>query len=430
MSGGRYRGPKGTYDVLPGGQGQAREPHERPEMWAWIESIARETFARYNYREVRTPVFEEADLFVRSVGESSDIVRKEMFTFTDRGGRELSLRPEGTAGVVRAYVEHSMDRLARPVKLWYTGPMFRYERQQKGRYRQHSQIGAEVLGSKDPLVDVEAMALLYAIHQAAGVREEVIHLNNLGDIETRKRYVPELKGYLEKHRSDLDPDSVARLETNPLRTFDSKDKNTLALLAEAPKLAEYLTDDAREHFEAVTGGLDALRIPHEVDAGLVRGFDYYTLTVFEAKSYALGAQDAVGGGGRYNDLVRDIGGPDVPGIGFGSGVERILLAADAPDLTPNLDVYFITPSPEARAVALKLAEELRYAGISCDLDYAGRGAKAQFKQADRTGARFSVVIGADELAGSSCKVRDMKGGEEATVSISGGASEILKAVSG
>lgn len=430
MSGAKYRGPKGTYDVLPGGQGQAREPHERPEMWAWIEAIARATFARYNYREVRTPVFEEADLFVRSVGESSDIVRKEMFTFTDRGGRELSLRPEGTAGVVRAYVEHSMDRLARPVKLWYTGPMFRYERQQKGRYRQHNQIGAEVLGSEDPLVDVEAMALLYDIHQQAGVREEVVHINNLGDIETRKRYVPELKAYLEKHRADLDPDSVSRLDTNPLRTFDSKDESTQALLAEAPKLSEYLTDGAREHFTAVTGGLDTLGIPHEVDAGLVRGFDYYTLTVFEAKSYALGAQDAVGGGGRYNDLVKDIGGPDVPGIGFGSGVERILLAADAPDLTPDLDVFFVTLSPEARTVALKLAGELRSSGLSCDLDYGGRGAKAQFRQADRAGAGFSVVIGPDELADNSCKVRDMQGGEEAAVSLSSGASELLRAVSG
>ncbi|WP_119067850.1 histidine--tRNA ligase [Rubrobacter indicoceani] len=428
MSQSKYRGPKGTYDVLPGDAGTKREPHERPEMWAWIEAIARKTFARYNYREVRTPVFEEADLFVRSVGESSDIVRKEMFTFTDRGGRELSLRPEGTAGVVRAYVERSMDRMARPVKLWYTGPMFRYERQQKGRYRQHSQIGAEILGSADPLVDVEAMALLYDIHRQAGVREEVIHVNNLGDLETRERYVPELKAYLEKHRPDLDPDSVARLDTNPLRTFDSKDANTQALLEDAPKLEEYQTDDARTHFSAVTSGLDALGIPYRVDPALVRGFDYYTLTVFEAKSYALGAQDAVGGGGRYNDLVRDIGGPDMPGIGFGSGVERILLAASAPDLTPELDVYFVTLAPEARNVALKLAAELRSSGLSCDLDYLGRSAKAQFKQADRTGARFSVVIGADELAGNSCKVRDMQGGGEAAVPLSGG--EVLKAVSG
>lgn len=428
MSQKRYRGPKGTYDVLPGDAGTSREPHERPEMWAWIESIARATFTRYNYREVRTPVFEEADLFIRSVGESSDIVRKEMFTFTDRGGRELSLRPEGTAGVVRAYVESSMDRMAQPVKLWYTGPMFRYERQQKGRYRQHNQIGAEILGSRDPLVDAEAMALLYDIHQQAGVREEVIHVNNLGDIETRNRYIPELKDYLEKHRADLDPDSVARLDTNPLRTFDSKDANTQELLKDAPKLDDFQTDDSRQHFDAVTSALDSLGIPYRIDPALVRGFDYYTLTVFEAKSYALGAQDAVGGGGRYNDLVRDIGGPDMPGIGFGSGVERILLAATAPDLAPELDMYFVTLAPEARNVALKLAGELRSSGLSCDLDYGGRSGKSQFKQADRTGARFTVVIGADELAANSCKVRDMRKGEEKTVPLDG--AEVLKAISG
>lgn len=399
-------------------------------MWAWIEAIAREAFARYNYREVRTPIFEEADLYVRSVGESSDIVRKEMFTFTDRAGRELSLRPEGTAGVVRAYVEHSLDRLAQPVKLWYSGPMFRYERQQKGRYRQHNQIGAEVLGSSDPLVDVEAMALLYSIHQAAGVCEEVIHVNNLGDLETRERYVPELKGFLEKHRAELDPDSVARLDTNPLRTFDSKDRNTQALLAEAPRLDEYLTDEAREHFDAVEAGLDALGIPYVVDGALVRGFDYYTLTVFEAKSGALGAQDAVGGGGRYNGLVREIGGPDIPGIGFGSGVERILLAASGPSADPALDVFFVTLSPEARLEAFRLAGSLRAAGLRCDLDYAGRGAKAQFRQADRTGARFAAVLGDDELREGSVKLREMSSGEERAVPLAGGVKAVLEAVSG
>ncbi|HEX2729448.1 MAG TPA: ATP phosphoribosyltransferase regulatory subunit, partial [Rubrobacteraceae bacterium] len=230
MSGTSYRGPKGTYDVYPGG----REPHERPELWAFVEGVARERFRRYNYQEMRLPVFEEAQLFIRSVGEASDIVRKEMFLFQDKAGRDLALRPEGTAGAVRAYVEHNLFKQAQPLKLWYYGPMFRHERQQKGRYRQHTQLGVEVLGSSDPLVDVEVISLLYDLHQAIGVREEVVYLNNLGDLETRRAYVPELRAFLEENRAELDPDSVARLETNPLRTFDSKDPNTQSLLNEAP----------------------------------------------------------------------------------------------------------------------------------------------------------------------------------------------------
>ncbi len=297
-----YRRPKGTYDVYPGDPSR-QEPHERPDLWDRIYELARGLFRRYGYTEVRTPIFEEAELFVRSTGETSDIVRKEMFFFRDKGGRELALRPEGTAGVVRAYVEHGMYKLAQPVKMWYFGPMFRHERQQKGRYRQHTQIGAEVLGSDDPLVDVEVIALLYAIHRSAGVREEVIHLNNLGDAETRRRYIPELRAFLERHRSELDPDSVARIGTNPLRTFDSKDPNTQAVLREAPLIGEYLSEEAAAYLRAVREGLEALGIPHTLDERLVRGLDYYTSTVFEAKSPLLGAQDTVGAGGRYLSLI-------------------------------------------------------------------------------------------------------------------------------
>ncbi|MCA1738300.1 MAG: histidine--tRNA ligase, partial [Actinobacteria bacterium] len=403
-----YRGPKGTYDVYPGG----REPHERPELWAWAESVARDFFRRYNYAEVRLPVFEEAQLFVRSVGEASDIVRKEMFVFHDKGGRELSLRPEGTAGVVRSYVEHGLYKLAQPVKMWYLGPMFRHERQQKGRYRQHVQIGAEVLGSADPLVDVEVISLLYNIHQALGVKDEVFYLNNLGDLETRRRYVPELRSYLKKHEFELDPDSVSRIETNPLRTFDSKDKNTQALLAEAPRIRDFLSEEATGYFETLKEGLQTLGVPYAVDERLVRGLDYYTLTVFEAKSAALGAQDTVGGGGRYNGLVQELGGPEMPGIGFGSGVERILLAANTSEEGPKLDVFFVTLVPEARLPAFRLAAALRAEGLACDLDYADRSAKGQFRQADRTGARHAVVIGDEELAAGACSVRDMVTGEQ------------------
>ncbi len=422
-----YRGPKGTYDVYPGG-GQSQEPHERPDLWAWAEGVARDFFRRYNYTEVRLPVFEEAQLFIRSVGEASDIVRKEMFVFHDKGGRELSLRPEGTAGVVRAYVEHGLYKLAQPVKMWYFGPMFRHERQQKGRYRQHVQIGAEVIGSADPLVDVEVISLLYNMHQALGVKDEIVYLNNLGDLETRRRFVPELRSYLKKHESELDLDSVSRIETNPLRTFDSKNENTQALLAEAPRIGDFLSEEATEYFEAIQEGLAAVGVPYAIDERLVRGLDYYTLTVFEAKSAALGAQDTVGGGGRYNGLVQELGGPEMPGIGFGSGVERILLAANAPDEAPKLDVFFVTLAPEARLPAFGLAGALRAAGLSCDLDYADRSAKGQFKQADRGGARYAVVIGDEELAAGVCSLRDMVTGEQRTVSITEGPGELIKAL--
>jgi histidyl-tRNA synthetase len=419
-----YSRPKGTYDVFPGG----REPHERPELWAFVEGRARDLFHSYNYSEVRTPVFEEAQLFVRSVGEASDIVRKEMFVFEDKGGRELALRPEGTAGVVRSYVEHGLYKQAQPLKLFYVGPMFRYEQQQKGRYRQHTQIGVEVLGSADPLVDVEVISLLYGLHQAVGVKDETVYLNNLGDLETRRAYIPELRAFLEKHRHELDPDSAAKLETNPLRTFDSKDENTQALLAEAPTIGDFLSPEASANLTAVKEGLWALGVPHEVDERLVRGLDYYTLTVFEAKSRALGAQDTVGAGGRYNGLVSELGGPDIGGIGFGSGVERILLAAASHETPASLDVFFVTLAPEARLTAMQLASALRAEGLACDLDYADRSAKGQFRQADRSGARYAAILGEDELGRGVCTLRDMASGEEREVPLSGGAKELLRAV--
>ncbi len=422
-----YRGPKGTYDVYPGDSSH-QEPHERPDLWRWVEAVAREFFRRYNYTEVWMPVFEEAKVFVRSSGEASDIVRKEMFAFQDKGGRDLALRPEGTAGVVRSYIEHGLYKQAQPVKMFYIGPMFRHERQQKGRYRQHVQVGAEVLGSDDPLVDAEVIALLYGFHQALGVQEEVVYINNLGDLETRKTYLPELKSFLQKHRDDLDRDSAERLDTNPLRILDSKDKDTQALLDEAPALRDFLSPEAAEHLEIVTRGLEALGVPYEIDDRLVRGLDYYTSTVFELKSATLGAQDTVGGGGRYNSLVADLGGPDMPGIGFGSGIERILLAASAPEKDPSLDVFFVTLTPEARLPALGLVGALRDAGVACEMDFGGRRAKGQFRQADRSGAAFSVVIGEDELRDGVCKVRDMASGEERVVDLRNGPGELLRAV--
>ncbi len=420
-----YRGPKGTYDVFPGG----REPHERADLWAFVEGRAREILDRHNYREIRTPVFEEVELFARTAGEASDIVvQKEMFTFRDKGEREMALRPEGTPGAVRAFIEHNLFKLAQPTKLFYVGPMFRQERQQRGRYRQHTQIGVEALGTSDPLVDVEVISLLYAIHQAVGVRDEVVHLNNIGDMATRRAYVPELRAFLQKNAADLDPDSLARMDTNPLRTFDSKDQGTQAVLAEAPGIGDFLSPEAADHLAVVREGLDALGVPYEMDERLVRGLDYYTMTVFEAKSGALGAQDTVGAGGRYNALISDLGGPDLGGIGFGSGVERMLLAAASRETDSAIDLFFVTLAPEARVPAMRLAGALRAEGVSCDLDFGGRGAKGQFKQADRSGAAFAAILGEDELSRGTIKVRDMSSGEEREVSVADGAGELLRAI--
>jgi histidyl-tRNA synthetase len=308
--------------------------------------------------------------------------------------------------------------------------MFRHERQQKGRYRQHTQIGVEVLGSADPLVDVEVISLLYGIHQAVGVKDEVVYLNNLGDRETRRLYVPELRAFLQKHRDELDRDSVIRLETNPLRTFDAKDENTQALLAEAPTIGDFLSAEASAHLAAVKQGLGALGIPYEVDERLVRGLDYYTLTVFEAKSGALGAQDTVGAGGRYDGLVAELGGPDLAGIGFGSGIERILLAAASHEASTSLDVFFVTLTREARLPAMRLASGLRSEGLACDLDYADRSAKGQFRQADRSGAAYAAILGEDEIARGVCTLRDMASGEEREVPVADGAKELLRAVAG
>ena len=277
-------------------------------------------------------------------------------------------------------------------------------------------------------MDVEVISLLYNIHQDLGVRDEVVYVNNLGDLETRRRYVPELREYLKKHESELDPDSRMRLETNPLRTFDSKDKDTQALLAEAPKIGDFLSEGALGYFDAVEEGLEAVGVPYVVDERLVRGLDYYTLTVFEAKSASLGAQDTVGGGGRYNGLVEELGGPEMPGIGFGTGVERILLAANPPEEGSRLDVFFVTLIPEARLPAFRLVAALRAQGFACDLDYAGRSAKGQFKQADRMGARFAVVIGDEELAADVCSLRDMVTGKQREISIAKGPGELLRAV--
>ena len=403
--------PKGTYDLLPA------EAARRDAMIA----IAARVFAAYGYRHIVTPEFEETGLFERGVGEATDIVRKEMYTFPDKGGRSMTLRPEGTAPICRAYVEHGMHKWPQPVKLWYYCPMFRYEKPQAGRYREHYQFGAEAIGSADPMVDAEVVVLLGTLLAELGVGELRLLINSMGDTECRPAYVTRLREYLRGHEAELCGDCRERLELNPLRTFDCKVTTCRAVLDEAPRIVDHLCPACREHFDAVLALLARAGLEPQLDFRLVRGLDYYTRTTFEFQSDALGAaQNAVGGGGRYDGLVEQIGGPPTPGVGWGSGLERIAIASGeqtSPALAPDLFVVSFTDG--SRAVAFGLVHELRRAGMAAELDLAGRSAKGQLKQAGRSGARIAVLLGLDELAPEQVRVREMAGGAEQDLPVTG-----------
>jgi histidyl-tRNA synthetase len=378
------RAPKGMLDVLP------------PESARWIDVITR--FAsraeRFGYGLLLTPIVEHYEVFAR-VGETTDVVRKQMYDFVDRGGRRLALRPEGTAPVVRAYVQH---RPPTPWKVWYLAPNFRAEQPQAGRYRQHWQLGAEVIGIDDPDVDVEIIELLWGFYGELGLRDVRLLVNSMGDAETRARYREVLLAYWRAHESLLGAE-MERAEANPLRILDSKRSDWLDMLERAPQLGEYLTDASAVHFERVQEGLQALGIAFEIAPRLVRGFDYYTSTVFELASGALdAAQNAIGGGGRYDRLAQEMGGPAAPSIGFGSGIERLLLACDAEGVLPvpatQLDAFVIDLVGVADTA--RLLAELRESGLAADRAYGGRSTKKQFAAAGRSGARWAVIIGADE----------------------------------
>jgi histidyl-tRNA synthetase len=392
----RFQAPKGTFDILPADAARRAE----------VERIAARVLGGAGFGRVETPIFEDTELFERGVGQATDIVRKEMFTFTDLGERSVALRPEGTAPIARAYVEHGMHKLAQPVKLWHAGPYFRYEAPQAGRFRQFNQIGAEAIGSASPLVDAELIGLLDALLRELGVSAE-LRVSSLGSTEGRGAYRAELQAYLREHEDALSRDVRERIDENPLRAFDSKDEGTREVMRDAPKIVERLEDSDAEHFETVRRLLDEAGIPHSVDPGLVRGLDYYTRTVFSFVSEALGAQSEVGGGGRYDGLIEQLGGPPTPAIGFATGIERILLAADLSEPDTSRDV-FVAAADGRREQALALARELRDAGMSAELDLAGRGLKGQMKHADRIGARNAVIL--DEDGG--CVIRDMASGEQ------------------
>ena len=400
-----FRAPTGTHDILP------------PDTDRWIEvvSVFARRAARYGYGLVVTPVFEHREVFQR-VGESTDVVRKEMYEFLDKGGRAMALRPEGTAPVVRAFVQH---RPTPPWKVWYLAPLFRYERPQKGRYRQHWQVGVEALGVDDPDVDVEVIALLEGYLRELGLERWSLRLNSMGDPASRRSYVELLREHLLGHAGDLGDDFRDRVQDNPLRILDSKNEEWQDVIERAPQLTEHLGTESRTHFEAVQRGLDALGVDYELDPRLVRGFDYYTSTTFEFVSDALdAAQNAVGGGGRYDQLAEEMGGPRTPGIGFGVGIERLLIVADAEQAVPvpesKLDAFVVDGLDGGRE-ALTLTHELREAGLRVDRAYGNRSVKAQWKQADRAGAVFGVMLGERELARGEVGVKDLRSGEQVDV---------------
>ncbi len=396
----KFKVPRGTFDLLPEGQEVRRRIHE----------VAREKLEAAGYGRIETPIFEDTDLFARGVGESTDIVQKQMFTFEDQGGRSLTLRPEATASVCRAYLEHGMQKLAQPVKLWTEGSFFRHERPQAGRYRQFTQIDAEAIGSGSPLVDAEMIVLAGDILAELGVPDVRLLLSSLGTPATRAAYVDELREYLRSREGELSDEVRGRIDANPLRAFDADHEGTRKVMEEAPTLLDRLDAEDAEHFAEVRALLDRNGVAYDLDPTLVRGLDYYTRTVFEFECQNLGAQSGIGGGGRYDGLIEQLGGPPTPGCGWALGVDRIVLAlegAGGEEERPR-DGVFVVAGDEQRGEALALVTELRRAGVTADLDLAGRATKGQMKQADRVGARHALFLS----GGPKATLRDMTSGEE------------------
>ncbi len=398
----RLQAPRGTFDVLPADAARREE----------VEAAARRILGGAGYARIETPTFEATELFARGVGEATDIVQKEMYTFDDGGGRSLTLRPEGTAPVCRAYLEHGMQKLPQPVRLWYLSSFFRRERAQAGRYRQFWQVGAEGIGSDDPALDAEAILLLADLLDALGVRGLRLRLGSLGRAETRAAYREELTSYLRAHEEELSEEVRARIALNPLRAFDAEHPGTRRVMEAAPRLLDALGEEDRAHFAEVRALLDDAGQPYEVDPTLVRGLDYYTRTLFEFTSDALGAQSGVAGGGRYDGLIAELGGPPTPGCGWAAGIERILLAAgERPAAVPPVDLFVAVAEPECGRPAFRVVSEARRAGLSAQRELAGRSLKGQLKHADRLGARYVAILGEE-----GAQVKDMESGEQVEAS--------------
>jgi histidyl-tRNA synthetase len=408
------KAPRGTYDVLPDDHA-ARGP---------VLRVAETFLERAGYRRVETPAFEHTELFARGVGTSTDIVQKEMYTFDDAGGRSLTLRPEGTASVCRAYLDHGMQKLPQPAKLWYHGPFFRHERAQAGRYRQFWQIGAEAIGSDAPAVDAEVIVLLASILDELEVGGLRLRIGSLGSPATRAAYREELQAHLRAHEAALSDEVRARIDLNPLRAFDSDHPGTREVMATAPRLLERLSAEDAEHFAEVRALLDAVELPYEIDPTLVRGLDYYARTVFEFTSDALGAQSGVGGGGRYDGLMEQLGGPPTPACGFAAGVERMLLAAgDRVVDAPLVDLYVALDGGEAARVrAFRIAAEARRTGLATQLELAGRSMKGQLKQASRLHARYVAIV--DDTG--QVRLKDMDAAEQQEIADTDVVAQVLR----
>lgn len=390
---------RGTRDILPDEVG----------YWQWVEATARKILATARYEEIRTPIFEQTELFARGIGEATDVVGKEMYTFCDRGNRSNTLRPENTAGVVRAYIQHNLAGRGGVQRLWYTGPMFRYERPQTGRQRQFHQLGVEVLGSSDPRADVEVIALATDLLQTLGLTNLSLDLNSVGNPEDRQHYRQALIDYLSPYREDLDPDSQDRLNRNPLRILDSKAQRTQEIVQEAPSILEYLGEQSKQHFERVQEMLTDLGITYRINPRLVRGLDYYTHTAFEIISADLGAQATVCGGGRYDGLIAELGGQDTPAVGWAIGLERlIVLLQKIQTLSVNQpDFYVVAKGEPAEMQSLKLAQNLRREGFSVELDLSGAAFKKQFMRADKSGAIACLILGDEEALNQTVQVKWM-----------------------
>ncbi|MGE6367560.1 histidine--tRNA ligase [Planococcus kocurii] len=415
--------PRGTYDVLP----------DQSAKWQEVEQKINNLCRLYQYKEIRTPIFEHTELFQRGVGDTTDIVQKEMYTFQDRGERSLTLRPEGTASVVRSYVENKLFGMPdQPVKLFYTGPMFRYERPQAGRMRQFVQFGVEAIGSKDPAIDAEVISLAMEVYRAVGLKQLRLVINSLGDTESRVAHKKALVTHFEPSINEFCSDCQTRLEKNPLRILDCKVDRQHPLMATAPSLADYLNEESQAYFDEVQAYLSSMDIEFVVDPNLVRGLDYYNHTAFEIMSDAegFGAITTLAGGGRYNGLVEDLGGPESPGIGFAMSIERLLLALEMEKVeigqSNNLEVYVVAMDETTKKKAFAVVRDLRLNGISADMDFAGRKVKAQMKSADRKGAAFVVVIGETELESGKVALKEMATGEQQEMAFEEIAASLLK----
>ena len=404
--------PKGTQDILPADSAK----------WQYVENVARETFKKYNYGEIRTPMFEHYEVISRSVGDTTDIVTKEMYDFHDKGDRHITLRPEGTAPVVRSYVENKLfaPEVQKPVKVYYIGSMFRYERPQAGRLREFHQLGVECFGSKNPATDVETIAMAYQLFNTLGIKDVTLHLNSLGNTESRLAYRQALIDYLTPMRDSLSKDSQRRLDENPLRVLDSKEKEDKVAVENAPSILDYLDEESQAHFDEVCAMLDSLNIPYVIDTNMVRGLDYYNHTIFEFITTIDKSELTICAGGRYDSLVEYFGGPETAGFGFGLGLERLLLVLDKQGIElpveESLDVYIAVLGSGANGKALELVQAIRYQGFKAERDYLGRKIKAQFKSADTFKAKTVITLGESEVESGQVNVKNNATREEVTVS--------------